>query len=98
MRVFVIGPMDKGERRNAKEFDEASDHIRRHGNTPFIPQMFVPECATGEFSIRRQVETLMLCDQECLLPDWRDSKDAVILRNLAIDVGIPVVNLARYAI
>ena len=44
-----------------------------------------------QFIMKKCINKMMACDEIHLMPDWRDSKGAVIEHDLAQDIGMKVV-------
>lgn len=46
---------------------------------------------TWEEYMKNDISILIRCDEIHLLPDWKESKGAIIERNLAISLNIPII-------
>jgi len=87
-RLYISGKIT-GEKNYYAKFHEAAVTLEKAGYEPLNPAQDV--ATTGNWNeMMREALTLMLaCDGVALLPDWQNSKGALIEAGLARSVGIP---------
>jgi nucleoside 2-deoxyribosyltransferase len=99
--VYISGPMTGYEDLNFPAFNNAARALRLIGYTVINPAEFqtdtsgMDQDAAWCMYMRQDIKALMDCDAIVMLPEWPDSKGAVIERDLAIKLGMPVLTLAE---
>jgi Domain of unknown function (DUF4406) len=96
-KIYIAGAISGLEPNDVfDKFEHAERIVRVHGYEPFNPYVSIglsPDFkgATWEQLMRTCIIVLMACDGVLLCHDWQQSKGAVIERDIAIKIGIPVV-------
>lgn len=96
MILYVVGPVTGRENLNRAAFDEAARALRGAGHFPSIPHRNVPPDAEWADAMRRSIRAMLRCDGVARLPDWRSSRGARIESRLALDLGMPVKDVAEW--
>lgn len=96
MRVYVIGPVSGFPCLNREAFEEAARALRGAGHFPSIPHRNVPPDAEWPDAMRRSIRAMLRCNGVARLPDWRSSRGARIESRLALDLGMPVKDVAEW--
>lgn len=93
--VYISGPISLGGtatpyqiRKYKRVFRIAAKNLYSKGYIPFSP--LKNEAETWSGYMRKGIIQLMNSDRIFLLPDWEKSKGAVIERDLAVKLSIPV--------
>lgn len=92
MKIYISGPITGHAREKVERaFAEAEATIRRGGYEPINPlNNGLPQSATWEQHMGRDIEILLGCDGIYMLSDWRTSKGARIEIAVAEALGIEV--------
>lgn len=91
MKIYIAGPMTGIEDFNYPAFHAEAGRLRAIGHDVLNPaENPVPPCGTWTGYMRMALRQLVECECVVLLPGWIDSKGAVIERNLAQALGMPV--------
>lgn len=96
MIIYVVGPVTGRENLNREAFDEAARALRGAGHFPSIPHRNVPPDAPWEDAMKSSIRAMLRCEGVARLPDWRSSRGARIESKLALDVGMPVKDVAEW--
>lgn len=96
MILYVVGPVTGRDNLNREAFDEAARALREAGHFPSIPHRNVPPDAPWSAAMKRSVRAMLRCEGVARLPDWRSSRGARIESKLALDVGMPVKDVAEW--
>lgn len=103
--IYLAGPMTGYPRSNFPAFDEATAALRALGHAVSSPaehdrHLGFDESRTPEeqgFDLRQawrwDVEQLLQVDAIALLPGWRDSKGATLEHDIAVKLGLIVMEL-----
>ncbi len=75
------------------KFQYAEDFLKEMGYLVINPVELVPMTANWELAMRILLPYLSICDTLCLLPDWKESKGAVLEYELAKTLGLSVFEL-----
>jgi hypothetical protein len=89
MNIYISGRIT-GDRDYRKKFLDAGNRLKNAGHHPLSPVTPVSDCIDWQSAMRGALRTMMLSDGVALLPDWSESKGAMIEASLAQEVGIPV--------
>jgi nucleoside 2-deoxyribosyltransferase len=96
-KIYIAGAISGLDQHEVlAKFERAESIVRAGGYEPFNPFLQIgcaPEFvdATWEQLMRTCIIVLMACDGVLLCHDWQSSRGAVIERNIAMQVGIPIV-------
>jgi nucleoside 2-deoxyribosyltransferase len=99
--IYIAGAISGLEPMDVmRKFEAAEQKVRAAGYEPFNPYLQIGctpefEGATWEQLMRVCIVALMGCDGMVLCHDWQESRGAVIERNIAIKVGIPVIHISE---
>ena len=97
--VYLSGPMTGYEELNFPAFNAAAHALRLIGYTVVNPTEFGEEPGKNwEDYMRKDIKALMDCETIVMLPEWPDSRGAVIERDLAMKLSMPVMSLAEAVI
>jgi Domain of unknown function (DUF4406) len=94
--IYIAGAISGLDPKDVQiKFERAEQDIRATGCEPFNPYRQIGclpefEGASWEQLMRICIVALMGCDGVWLCHDWASSRGAVIERELALKVGIPV--------
>lgn len=92
-RIYVAGPMSGRPDFNRPAFHEAAANLRSRGYEVENPaENPPPSCGSWYGWMRLGIAQIIKCDTMILLPGWETSRGANIERQLAIDLGINVVD------
>ncbi len=92
-RVYIAGPMTGLPGFNYPAFNRAARILRAKGYHVENPaDNPVPPCGTWKGYMRMAIAQLVTCDTVALLPGWSDSKGAKVEHQLALDLGLDVLN------
>lgn len=103
-RVYISGPMTGYEELNFPAFNAAARTLRLIGYEVTNPAEFQTDSTGMEADaawcmyMRQDIKALMDCDAIVMLPEWPDSRGAVIERDLAMKLSMPVLTLAEAVI
>lgn len=89
MNVYISGRIT-GDANYRDKFLDAEKRLRGAGYSPVKPAAFVPDAEDWNGAMRAVLRLMLRCGGVALLPDWRQSKGAMIEARLAHEVGIPV--------
>lgn len=96
MKIYLAGPMSGIEELNYPAFNAEAKRLRDLGHEVENPaENPVPPCGSWTGYMRMALRQLVDCECVALLPGWTDSKGAVIERNLAQALEMPVMNAAE---
>jgi len=97
MKIYISGPItNHGKKSVTASFLSAEGHIKRLGHASVNPLCVEPPKDLREkrdiwlYCMRKTIPMLMEADAVYMLKGWKGSKGAVIERNLALSLGIPV--------
>jgi hypothetical protein len=91
MKLYLAGPMSGIKDFNYPAFNAEAARLRTMGHHVENPaENPVPPCGTWTGYMRMALRQLVECECVVLLPGWVESKGAVIERNLAQALGMPV--------
>ena len=96
MILYIVGPVTGRPGLNRAAFDEAARSLREAGHFPSIPHRNVPPDAEWPDAMRRSIRAMLRCDGVARLQDWRSSRGARIESRLALDIGMPVRDVAEW--
>jgi hypothetical protein len=93
-RIYLSGPMSGLPDYNRPAFFEAERQLIAAGYAVISPaRNGLPESATWQQHMRRNIAMLIEADGVALLPGWYGSRDAEIEDRLASELDIPSDNL-----
>lgn len=96
-RCYIAGKMTGLPEFNRPAFNRAAEQLRALGYHVENPAEIPPIPGDPWAAYMRQALAMMLrCDVIVLLPGWEDSRGATIEQRLAVDLGIPVVQLPEF--
>lgn len=99
MKIYLAGPMSGIEELNYPAFNAEAKRLRDLGHKVENPaENPVPPCGSWTGYMRMALRQLVDCECVALLPGWTDSKGAVIERNLAQALEMPVMNAAEVVV
>ena len=91
-RIYIAGPMSGWPDNNYPAFNAKAEELRAEGWAVENPaENPVPECGTWLGYMRMALRQLALCDAIYLLPWHETSRGASIERNLALALGLKVI-------
>lgn len=92
LRWYVAGPMSGLPLLNFPAFNAAAARIRALGHEAVNPAEVNPDpnMAWAE-AMKRDIPELLKCDGVVMLPGWQSSRGARIEHNLAVQLGLRVV-------
>ena len=96
MILYIVGPVTGRPNLNREAFADAARALSEAGHFPSIPHRNVPSDAPWEDAMRTSIRAMLRCDGVARLPDWRSSNGARIESKLALDVGMPVKDVAEW--
>ena len=96
MILYIVGPVTGRKKLNREAFDEAARALREAGHLPSLPHRNVPSDASWDDAMKMSIRAMLRCDGVARLPDWRSSNGARIESKLALDVGMPVKDVAEW--
>jgi len=98
MRLYIAGPMWGLPDFNYPAFFRAADQLASAGHDPINPAR--PEgrsgCRTWLDYIRASLRDLAYCDGVALLPGWANSRGALLERDIARGLDLPVKPLSEW--
>ena len=90
MKLYLSGKIT-GDPDYKKKFREARFQLEAAGYEVLDPTNFdLPEDVSWEEAMRFDLRKMLCCDAVAVLPDWQDSKGAIIETRLARELGIKV--------
>lgn len=91
-RVYIAGPMSGIPASNYPAFEAEAARLRALGFSVTSPAELNAgrEHEGWAACIRRDIHAMLQCDMLGLLPDWEDSRGAVLERLVAIACGLSV--------
>ena len=91
--MYISGKISGLEEKEAFDLFEAAEKDLKEMGWNVINPMKLPHKhdKTWESYMREDLKALMDCDAIRMLPNWRDSKGAIIEFKLAIDLGITII-------
>lgn len=99
-KIYISGPITGRIRNNVDAFRDAEFKLRQMGLNPLIPHDLFDHIDTRDYDwehyMRGCIKAMMDCELVVMLPDWAESKGAVVERKLAEDVKIPVYEIEEY--
>lgn len=99
MKIYIAGPMSGIQDFNYPAFHAEAKRLRDLGHEVENPaENPVPPCGSWTGYMRMALRQLVDCECVALLPGWTDSKGAVIERNLAQALEMPVMNAAEVVV
>jgi hypothetical protein len=94
-KVYIAGPMTGLPDYNYPAFNEAGQQLVARGYVVENPaQNAEPPCKSWLGYMRMALPQMVGCDVVALLPGWHTSRGAGIERQLALDLGLRVVDLS----
>lgn len=93
LRVYISGKITGKSPEQAKsDFKAAANYLHKLGHVPISPlNNGLPPESAWENHMRVDIRMLTNCDRIYLLPDWQESKGALIEAELAGYLGIGVI-------
>jgi nucleoside 2-deoxyribosyltransferase len=88
MRVYIAGPMTGLPDFNYPAFNAEADRLRELGYHVENPAEN-PEQPTWAAYMRQAIRQMLTCDAVALLPNWKQSRGALIEHGIAIALGMP---------
>ena len=96
MILYIVGPVTGRPNLNREAFADAARALSEAGHFPSIPHRNVPPDASWDDAMKMSIRAMLRCEGVARLPDWRSSKGARIESKLAMDVGMPVKDVAEW--
>lgn len=95
--IYVSGPISGMSDANQPAFNRAAKALSDLGHSVCNPfENGLSPDATWEEHMRADIRMLLKCDGVAMLPGWRGSRGANIERQLALDLGMPVMSLGGW--
>jgi uncharacterized protein DUF4406 len=100
MRVFISGPITKGDHNNhakieaaRKVFNKAEDDLKRRGHEVVNPFKLIPDGTklTWAYCMRINLHALLDCDGIHMLPEWHESEGARLEHTVASKLNLVMV-------
>jgi len=90
-RIYIAGKVS-GENYDSvlKKFSEAEEKLDKQGFVVVNPTMLCRKTWSYDKCMRTCITELVKCDEIYLLPDWYESKGAVLERNIARTIGMKI--------
>lgn len=96
-RIYISGPMTGLPDNNYPAFHAAAKKLRAMGYDVVNPaENGLPKDTTWQAHMRADIMAMMTCNEVVCLPEWSDSRGAIIEVQLAISVGIKVSMSVEY--
>jgi hypothetical protein len=92
MILYISGPMTGIEQYNHPAFHAAAADLRAKGYEVISPAEIEQPILDWEACMRRDIRELMFAHKVVVLPGWQKSKGAKIEVNLALDLGMEVID------
>lgn len=73
------------------KFGAVQRPLIQEGHRTIVPLDIVPKDASWEVAMRICIAALMTADELHLLPNWNESRGAMIERDIAMKLNIPIV-------
>lgn len=90
MKVYISGKVSGLPYETAVEnFAKAAERINEMGHEAVNPLEGEPQGLTWEQYMRRDIAKMMGCDAIYTLPNWHDSKGAILEVMIASELGMP---------
>ena len=89
MKVYISGPMTGIENDNYPAFFDMAEHLCVLGFEPINPAAQVQRITWDQY-MRQDIKLLMDADMMVMLPGWELSKGAIIEKNVAESINIPI--------
>ena len=96
MRLYVAGPVTGRPNMNRDAFEEARAALEAAGHEAVVPLDVVPADYGWRDAMRECVRHLVECDGVARLPDWRSSRGARVETELALGLGMPVMDAGEW--
>ena len=91
-RIYIAGPMSGLPELNYPAFNAMAERLRAHGHHVENPaENPPPKCESWLGYMRMAVAQLATCDAVVMLPGWSKSKGACIEHQLAVGLGLEIV-------
>jgi nucleoside 2-deoxyribosyltransferase len=88
MRVYIAGPMTGLPDFNYPAFHAEAARLRELGYRVSNPAENQAQ-VNWQYYMRAAIRMMLLCDAVALLPNWKQSRGALIEHGIAIALGIP---------
>ena len=88
-KVYISGKITGDENYRAK-FLEEENRLLSFGYEPVNPAALVLTDVSWEDAMKIALKAMLLCEGVSLLPDWVESKGAIIEERLARELGMDV--------
>ena len=90
-RIYIAGPMSGLPDLNYPAFNAMAERLRAHGHHVENPaENPPPKCESWLGYMRMAVAQLATCDAVVMLPGWSKSKGACIEHQLAVGLGLEI--------
>ena len=94
-RIYISGPMTGIKDNNRELFEKARIKLDKEGFDTVNPlDMDMPENEglTYQQRLRFDIRALTYCDSIYMLPGWKQSKGAMLEYNVAVSLGLKVID------
>jgi len=95
--VYLCGPITGCDNLNAEQFGYWQDRLMRLGYTVLNPHDLFQDVDTKHFKwedyMKHCIAQMVFCNIVATLPDWHESKGAVMEVDIARKLNIPVVSV-----
>lgn len=89
-KVYIIGAVTGLEREAVvAKFEKAANALKGAGMVPVNPVDVVPAESTWNDAMRQCIKTMLTCDAVLLLPDWEESRGAMLEVMIARNLEMP---------
>ncbi len=74
-----------------EKFNMMASKLSDMGYSVVKPQAVNDDTAAGDASVRNDIKKMLECDEVHMLPDWQNSREAQLERDIALRLGMEVV-------
>ena len=88
-KIYISGKIT-GDANYRAKFTEEANRLLSFGYEPVNPAALVLTEVSWEDAMKTVLREMLLCEGVSLLPDWVESKGAIIEKRLALELGMDV--------
>lgn len=90
--IYIAGKVTGLSRIEAShKFGRKQKELMDQGHTTVVPLDIVPHQSSWEEAMKICIPALLQCDEVHFLPCWNESRGAIIERDIAMKLNIPIV-------